>query len=91
MVVAEGLEVVQQAVHYRRGGRGSAALVAGAIVEAGEQRFPGAPGGGRVAELCAFAGAGEHHDGEGGGERLRGNLGCLLQVCAAGGQFLGYI
>ena len=91
VVLAECLEIVQQAVHHRRSRRCRAALVAGAVVEVGEQRFPGAVAGWPLAALCALVGAREHHDGEGGGERLRGYLGRLFQVRAAGGQFVGCI
>ena len=91
MVLAEGLEVVQQALDQRCGGRRMAAFVACSIMEAVEQGLPGAVCRGLPAKLRAFTGTGEHHDGDRRGDRLRGYLGRLLQVCAAGGQVLGYI
>lgn len=87
VVLAERLEVVQQAIHHRCARRRDTALVPCPVVEAVEQGLPG--GGGLAAGLRALAGAREHHDGDRGGDRLRGYLGRLLQVRVAGGQFLG--
>lgn len=91
VVLAEGLEIVQQPLHERRGRRRDAALVASPILEALKEGRPRVGCGRFAAKLGTFPGAGEHHYGNRGGNRLRGYLGGLPEVCAAGGQVLGCV
>ena len=77
VVLAEGLEVVQQALDQRCGGRRMAAFVACSIMEAVEQGLPGAVCRGLPAKLRAFTGTGEHHD----GDRVATDCGAIWAAC----------
>ena len=91
IVLAEGLEVVQEPLYQRRGRRHNTALAPRSSIQVPEQGLPGAVLCGLPVKLRALTGTGKHYDGDRSGDRLRGYLRRLLQVRAAGRQFLGYI
>ena len=87
MVLAERLEVAQQSLYQRRRRRRNSTLLPGSSIEVLEQGLPGAFLREKPLDLRALAGAGEQHDGNRRGDRLRRDLGGLLQVRAERRQF----